>query len=139
MDELAQLKKDMLKLKTQAKTVADSATAYQITYDLGGLPTADNIMYVWDIYVEAVKNRENAIFTATPVANYMFSIAGGAKYPFIQRTWPILDVSDPTHFSIPLFYQNPSYMEIHGSNAITITSNVPIRIKSASRRQIQIY
>ena len=139
MEEVAKLKSDVLKLKAQAKTVADSATAYQITYNFGSGPTSDNILYVWDVYVEAMVNIENAIFSCVPSGGYMFSPGGGNRYPFMNSLYPMVDANDPTHFFVPLFYYNPSYIEIHGDNAITITSNVPFRIRSAERRQITIY
>lgn len=139
MEEVAKLKSDMLKLKAQAKTVADSATAYQITYDFGSGPTDDNTVYVWDIYVEALVNPENVVFSCVPTGGYMFSTVGGNRYPFMNSLYPMVDANDPTHFFVPLFYYNPSYMEIHGDNAITITSNVPFRVKSAARRELTVY
>ena len=40
MEEIAKLKQDILKLKSIANTVGDSATAYQITSVLGEPPLA---------------------------------------------------------------------------------------------------
>ena len=139
MDEVAKLKQDMLKLKAVARTVGDSATAYQITAVLGERPPSDGIIYFWDIYVEPIKNFENALFTSEPVGGYMFQTMGGVRYPFINALYPIVDIKNSWHLSLPIWYYNPTYVEVHGDNAITITSNVPFFIKSATRRSIQMY
>lgn len=139
MEDIAKLKQDLLKLKAVARTVGDSATAYQITAVFGSGPSADNIMYFWDVHVEALKNVENAIFLAEPVGGYMFQVAGGTRYPFLDTIYPIVDARDPSHFMFTLFYYNPEYIESHGDNALTITSNVPFHIKSTNRRTIQLY
>ena len=139
MEEIAKLKQDMLKLKAIAKTVGDSATAYQITAVLGDRPSSDNIFYFWSVEVEPLKNFENAIFTAEPTGGYMFQTMGGTRYPFINQLFPYVDINNPWKFYIAIYYYNPSYVEVHGDNTITITSNVPFMIKETNRRTIQLY
>ena len=137
MEEIAELKKELLELKTPARTLGDSATAYRIIEDLGDRPTSDNVLYLWDIYVEPLKNPDNAIFSAEPVGGY--ALDKYSHYPFTKPVFPIVDINDSWHFSLPIWYSNPDYFDIYGSNSISITSNVPFRIKSSSRRTIQIY
>lgn len=139
MEEVAQMKQDILKLKAISNTVADSATAYQITAVLGASPTSDNTMYLWHIYVTPLKNDENAVFTAEPVGGYMFQKSGSIRYPFVNSIYPLVDINNTRHFMVPLFPYNPEYVEKYGDNAITITSTVPFQILSTNRESIQIY
>lgn len=139
MEDVSQLKYDILKLKAKADTVADSAVVYQTTAVLGAAPTSDNIAYIWHIYVLPLQNVENAIFTAEPVGGYMFQRTAGYRIPYLNPTFPIVDVNNTRHFMVPLFYLNPEYVEVYGDNAITITSTVPFRISSTERESIRLY
>ena len=139
MEEIAKLKQDILKLKSIANTVGDSATAYQITSVLGEPPTSDNYFYLWSVEVEPLKNRENSVFTAEPSGGYMFDTLGGTKFPYVNYLFPFVDINNPWKFYTSIYYHNPSYVEVHGENTITIVANVPFRIKSVDRKSIQLY
>lgn len=141
MEEVVRLKNDLIRLKANSCTVGDSATAYQVTINIGGNSTRENYVYRWDIYVEPLANVENAIFTCVPSGGYMLQMGGDSSvwYPFLNTLYPMVDENDPYHFMVPVWYYNPTYIRIYGENQVHITSNVPFEVKSYSKTEIQIY
>lgn len=136
MDELAKLKNEVLQLKAKTNTVGDSASAYQQTLDLGSVPTDYNITYRWDVYVQPLANADDAVFTCVASGGYMLQQSGSMWTPFIYPYYPMVDVMDPYHFMIPIFYYNPDYVRTYGDFGVQIVSNVPFIVTRKERTSI---
>lgn len=140
--EIEQIKKDLIALKAQNRTVGDSATAYQKTLALGSNPTdSSNNMYRWDIYLEPLANQENAIFSPNlETGYYVWHWGGGYSTVYVDNSFSqsMIDVNDPNHIVVFLTYYNPSEITYYGTNILVITANVPFEIKSSTKTTVVV-
>lgn len=134
-NDVKRLKNDILKMKTVSNSTGDSATAYQKYLHLGDFPQDYNQWYRWDIYVEPQKKLEETIITPNFLIGYVISDFGLGKDVEIP-TWLAhaeVDIINEKHIVVGMFYLHHDIYTYYGTNVLSLTSNAPFEIVSATK------
>lgn len=130
---IRQLEEDLIQLKTTNTTVGDSATAYRQILDFSESPSASNKYFIYDITVEPIANRDQAIVVFSGDAGWTLD----DESLYADSAWNLAtDMNNPFRVAFRIDYLGDTGYSRHiGGWYLIIDSNVPVVIKNQKRTE----